>query len=102
MDLISRENAVKELIELQKNILENPGMYDNDSEVLDLIDYIYNIIGEQPTIDAVPVVRAEWKYYKKQGIAVCTHCSFERFLDDSFGKAVACPNCGADMQNGDV
>lgn len=36
-----------------------------------------------------------WKYYHKQGIAVCTCCSFERKLDDDFGRAISCPNCGA-------
>lgn len=55
-------------------------------------------IEEQPTVEAVPVVHGKWKYYKKQGIAVCTNCSFERNLDDNFGKAIACPNCGADMK----
>ncbi len=48
--------------------------------------------------DAVaPVISAKWKYYHKQNIAVCTHCSFERDLDADFGRAVACPNCGARM-----
>lgn len=38
-----------------------------------------------------------WKYYHKQNKAVCTVCSFERDLDANFGKAIACPNCGAYM-----
>ena len=38
-----------------------------------------------------------WKYYHKQNKAVCTICSFERDLDANFGKAIACPNCGAYM-----
>ena len=38
---------------------------------------------------------SNWKYYHKQNKAVCTSCSFERDLDDNFGKAIACPNCGA-------
>ena len=41
---------------------------------------------------------ARWKYFRKQGIAVCTACSFERKLDDNFGRAMACPNCGARME----
>ena len=45
-------------------------------------------------------VSGKWKYYKKQGIAVCTNCSFERKLDDDFGRAVSCPNCGAKMDGG--
>ena len=53
-----------------------------------------------PTVDAVEVVHAKWKYYHKQNIAVCTNCSFERNLDADFGKAVSCPNCGAKMDGG--
>ena len=49
----------------------------------------------QPLVEPV---RGEWKYYKKQRIAVCTNCSFERNLDDNFGRAISCPNCGADMR----
>lgn len=41
-----------------------------------------------------------WKYYHKQNKAVCTSCSFERDLDANFGKAIACPNCGARMDGG--
>lgn len=40
---------------------------------------------------------SQWKYYHKQGKAVCMNCSFERNLDDNFGRAVSCPNCGARM-----
>lgn len=38
-----------------------------------------------------------WKYYHKQNKAVCTSCNFERDLDTNFGRAIACPNCGAKM-----
>ena len=48
----------------------------------------------------VPVRHGKWKYYHKQNIAVCTECSFERNLDDNFGRAVSCPNCGARMDGG--
>lgn len=50
-----------------------------------------------PTVDAVEVVHGRWKYYRKQNIAVCTNCSFERDLNVNFGRAVSCPNCGASM-----
>ena len=63
---------------------------------------VLSTIREEPTIEAVPVVHSEWKYYRKQGIAVCKNCSFERNVDDNFGRAIACPNCGADMRNGGV
>ena len=58
-------------------------------------------LDKQPTIEAEPVRHASWKYYHKKGIAVCTDCSFERNLDDNFGHAVSCPNCGAKMDGGE-
>ena len=59
------------------------------------------VIHKAPTIEAEPVRHASWKYYHKKGIAVCTDCSFERNLDDNFGHAVSCPNCGAKMDGGE-
>lgn len=47
--------------------------------------------------DVAPVVHGRWKYYHKQNKAVCTRCSFERDLDENFGAAISCPNCGAKM-----
>ncbi len=58
---------------------------------------------EREKIKKIPAANVElvrhgrWKYYNKQGIAVCTACSFERKLDDDFGAAICCPNCGAKM-----
>lgn len=54
-----------------------------------------------PSADVAPVVHGRWKYYHKQNKAVCTHCSFERDLDENFGAAISCPNCGAKMDGGD-
>lgn len=47
--------------------------------------------------NTIKIQYAHWKYFHKQNIAVCTNCSFERNLDLNFGKAIACPNCGAYM-----
>lgn len=58
---------------------------------------LYKALCEAPSVSMEPVVHAKWKRYNKQGIAVCTHCSFERKLDHDFGKAIFCPNCGAKM-----
>lgn len=52
--------------------------------------------------EVAEVVHGRWKYYHKQNIAVCTNCSFERNLDDNFGAAIACPNCGAKMDGGTI
>lgn len=56
-----------------------------------------HLIFDLPVANVAPVRHGRWKYYRKQGIAVCTWCSFERKLDDNLGRAVSCPNCGANM-----
>ena len=58
------------------------------------------LLDEIPAADVSPVRHGRWKYYRKQGIAVCAQCSFERKLDNDFGRAVSCPNCGAKMDGG--
>ena len=50
---------------------------------------------EAPTVDAVEVAHGRWEYGTRS--AVCSKCGFERHLDDNFGAAIACPNCGAKM-----
>lgn len=60
----------------------------------------YNIAAEIkgiPAAEVAPVVYGRWRHFKKQRIAVCTACSFERKLGDDFGRAISCPNCGAKM-----
>ena len=54
-------------------------------------------IKSMPAADVVEVRHAKWKHFHKQNKAVCTSCSFERDLDADFGRAIACPNCGAKM-----
>lgn len=58
---------------------------------------IKSILFSLKAADVAEVRHGEWKYYHKQNKAVCTNCSFERDLDTDFGRAVACPNCGARM-----
>ena len=75
--------------------------YDNnvwcDQKIEGLADDVMYIIDNGVTVQE----RGNWKYYHKQNKAVCTNCSFERDLDANFGKAIACPNCGAKMDGGD-
>ena len=65
------------------------------------MDVILAIVDAQPTANVVEVRHAKWKYFHKQNKAVCTSCSFERDLDTDFGRAIACPNCGARMDKED-
>ena len=62
-----------------------------------MLDHLRAGILRIPAEDVAPVVHGRWKYYHKQNKAVCTRCSFERDLDENFGAAISCPNCGAKM-----
>lgn len=66
-------------------------------ELITFLEAILRVKGS-PTLDYEPVRHGEWKYYHKKNKAVCTACSFERNLDDDFGRAISCPNCGARME----
>lgn len=59
----------------------------------------YALIEDMPAANVVPMRYGRWRYYHKQNIAVCEKCSFERNLDVNFGRAVSCPNCGAQMED---
>lgn len=90
--LIDAEAMIKRLQDWNRNDVRDKALY----------NFTMNRIIEQPIIEAVPVVHSEWKYYRKKCIAVCKNCSFERNLNENFGMAIACPNCGADMRKGGV
>lgn len=102
-------NAMKHRLEahiatvIYKGIKDVPTSYDSCNPTEYLKGYergaieTANLALGQPIVDDVEVVHGRWKYYHKKNIAVCTNCSFERNLDENFGKAVSCPNCGAKM-----
>lgn len=52
-----------------------------------------NAFMQMPSAKEVP--HGRWKYGTRA--AVCSECGFERHLDDNFGAAIACPNCGVRM-----
>lgn len=51
-----------------------------------------------PVADKMEVAHGRWKYGVRA--PVCSECGFERHLDHNFGRAIACPNCGARMEWG--
>jgi hypothetical protein len=81
-----------------------------DPTVMLALDWIYMLINEQPTIDAVPVVRGEWKrgrefssYPRVPFIGdayYCSNCEEEAYWDTDYGQQLFgfCPNCGAKME----
>lgn len=85
-DLISRSALIKRVEEW------------NTKDDFDRAFYRFTMsrIIEQPTIDAVPVVRGKW--IDDHGSDVCSICGFS--CDDTYylGEGNFCPNCGADMR----
>ena len=95
MDLISREALIAVL---QKYKF---GAITNETEREYTKDIMLDFVADQPTIDAVPVVRGEW--IMRGGRFYCTNCGKkaleERDRDDWYGCVTSdwCPHCGADM-----
>lgn len=83
-----------------------------DHEIIDYLgiryasclDDVRDMLNDQPTIEAAPVVHGKWVKYSFS--CVCTQCEKE-FEDDDIRRIMGegkmpnfCPNCGADMRKG--
>lgn len=100
-DLINRSDLLKCFC-VTKDGRRIPEVDCDNMEVTVSIKDVKKIIRRQPTIEAVPVVHAEWKL--KQGDEgvhwYCSKCR-EEALFDIFNyqeKSNFCPNCGAKME----
>lgn len=89
-ECIERAAAVKSVLRMRRP--------ENSVAQNRMLSIIQMDILKLPAADVAPVVHGRWKYYHKQNKAVCTRCSFERDLDENFGAAISCPNCGAKME----
>lgn len=91
MDDLIRRSALIESLHQKKSIMvvEPDGKHSVSLETV--IDYI----GEYPTVDAVPVVHAEWERipYSFVGGYRCSCCG-QKSLERTFNF---CGNCGAKM-----
>ena len=90
-DLISRSELIKTYCE------ENCG----ERKCVDAMDrciFISHVL-EQPTVEAVPVVRGEWKY-DWLGEYICSNCYERVRVKEVMGEPAWdwCPACGADMR----
>ena len=85
----------EKLVEIVCDAMERDGCigHCNNSPCFEVERVVNALIANGVTVQEC----GNWKYYHKQNKAVCTSCSFERDLDANFGKAIACPNCGAYM-----
>lgn len=95
-------DALKTELDAWARIILKPDYYARE-------DALY-IIDKAPTIDAVPVVRGEWKrgrefssYPRVPFIGdayYCSNCEEEAYWDTDYGQQLFgfCPNCGAKME----
>ena len=60
---------------------------------------VANFIANAPTVDAVPMVHGRWNRVKFFVNATLHHCSICDHAE--IKKYNYCPNCGADMRDGD-
>lgn len=74
--------------ELIKNKFKNPISY----------AAFCNLVGRQPTVDAVPVVHGRWKRDTGgYGFWICSHCGFVSEASAAYLLYRYCPHCGARM-----
>jgi hypothetical protein len=72
-----------------------------DPTIMLALNWIYMLIDNSPTIDAVPVVCGKWNpIFKGADTCECSVCKSEGFSDSDFGFIATpyCPNCGAEME----
>ena len=86
-DLISRSALIEEL----KECLDE----ENIQHTLEYFG-VYDIIRNQPTVEAKPVVHGSWETEFTALLVVyrCSECNCATAL----GQTNFCPNCGADMR----
>lgn len=86
--LISQEKIIRDLRGI-KDMLVAAG----DPFLASVMNRAISCVENQPEAKDIC---GEWNYGTRA--AVCSVCGFERHLDDNFGAAIACPNCGKKMK----
>lgn len=96
-DLISRSALIEEIERQKLGLSGNSELAYNLT--LRIADIFCNIIRNQPTVEAKPVVHGEWEvngvnpHNMTVGNWRCTECDGISLKYSDF-----CPNCGADMR----
>ena len=95
-DYISRESAIKALRDLRKQF----SIEEDENKAFNLglfqgIIFASKEIKAIPAADVRPVVRGKWEYNPGDNIPYCSECMMPQDSECNF-----CPNCGADMREG--
>jgi hypothetical protein len=101
MRLIDADALLKSMFSYYACVNENTCKRNYNGETImtyEVAELIEDCIENAPTIDAVPVVRGEWKNVYKSGYKpnpdnVCSECDCWSHRRSNF-----CPNCGAKME----
>jgi hypothetical protein len=73
-----------------------------DPTIMLALNWIYMLIDNSPTIDAVPVVRGEWIENPTKDSVLCSYCHADwNLFDNDTYRFCYCPNCGAKMEEVD-
>lgn len=93
-DLISRKALLEKLKRSRMCHAQN-------GRELELLCRCENIVKEQPTVEAVPVVYGEWEQTRFACEYICSNCqalSYAQITKTGYKKFNFCPHCGADMR----
>lgn len=113
-DLISRSSLLKRLNEYVfdafdcdgidgENVVEYQKMHDdNSSYIIQGFNDVYELLEDIPTVDAVPVVHAEWIDIQPDyhsgfygNVHKCSNCN--DYYTTEYYDLFFCPRCGAKM-----
>lgn len=103
-DLISRTAIAEEVGQL-KSIIKECTNTDYYKGYVCALSGVEGMIAQQPTIDAVPVVRGNWERVSdspKIYIRRCSVCSRDSYTCFSERDYNFCPWCGAKMDGADM
>ena len=100
MRLIDADELINKLNKSESDVHGSAECYSSVTEITETIEYVGILIDETPTVEAVPVVHAEWIHVPSSDMATgqayeCSNCKKMRY--GSFLPPF-CQMCGADMR----
>ena len=95
-ELIDGEEVMHKMREILPPFEETGDWYENadPKEIMEMVDELYSIVLNQPTIEAREVVHAKWNISCDGYYPYCSNCK-----EEPQGREMTkwCPNCGAKM-----
>ncbi len=94
------------IVNEEEFLLSSKGFIDKD-EMYKIMRHLAEKLYEYEEIGTVEEIKefkdkslSEWKYFRKENIAVCNNCSYEHYLGTYHQyERKFCPKCGSKMSN---